>query len=241
EGAGPTERVAPDGIVELVFHYGEPVAMRHAGERFRRQPRSCVVSQTRRFVEFRPAGAVGFVAVRFRPWGAHHFLGVPVSAFSDLAIDARDLWRAAAVAELEERLAAAGSLESRVALVEAFLWRRLAEHEKEDIEALVRQVWAGGGELRVAELARRTGVGERRLERTFAAALGTSPKGYSRVVRFLRACRRLRLGEWSTLTEVAYDCGYYDQSHFVAECRDLAGMTPGELAAAPSFSHLEIG
>ena len=31
---GPPERIAPDGIVEMVFHYRTPMAVRYARERF---------------------------------------------------------------------------------------------------------------------------------------------------------------------------------------------------------------
>ena len=50
---GPPERIAPDGIVELVLHYRDPMAMRFSGEAFSRQPKSSIVSQTRRYIERR--------------------------------------------------------------------------------------------------------------------------------------------------------------------------------------------
>jgi hypothetical protein len=50
---GKAERILPDGIVEAVFHYRTPFAMRYRGAEFDRQPASLVVSQTRRFIESR--------------------------------------------------------------------------------------------------------------------------------------------------------------------------------------------
>jgi AraC-like DNA-binding protein len=38
----------------------------------------------------------------------------------------------------------------------------------------------------------------------------------------------LQTGDW---TAVAQDCGYFDQSHLIRECRQLSGFTPTELAA----------
>jgi AraC-like DNA-binding protein len=35
-----------------------------------------------------------------------------------------------------------------------------------------------------------------------------------------------RIIDWS---EVALDCGYFDQSHLIRDCRLLAGFTPQEL------------
>lgn len=233
------ERIAPDGIVELVLHLMDPMEVRYAGEAFARQPRTSLVSQTRRWVEIRPRGATGLLSVRFRPWGACHFVAAPISEIADRMVTAGDLWGEAAVRELEERLAAA-RLEQRIALVERFLLVRLARHRKTDVEGLVRAGWERCGQLRVAELCRDLGVSQRRLERIFAVALGTPLKSFARLTRFLHACAVLRRGGWESLTEVAHTCGYYDQPHFVADVKALAGMTPGELATAPRFSFLEL-
>lgn len=67
---GPPERIAPDGILEMVFHYRVSMAVRFAQEPFARQARSSVVSQTRRFLEIQPGGPTGLISVRFNPWGA---------------------------------------------------------------------------------------------------------------------------------------------------------------------------
>ncbi len=236
---GPPERIAPDGVVETVFHYRTPLACRYDGEAFVTQERCVAVSQTRRFVEIRPRGAVGLVSVRFQPWGAYHFFSLPVSELADLQIAAEHLW-GGAVRELEEQLVEASGDQERVALVESFLLARLRTHRKKDIEPLVRAVWQSGGQLGIVRLCRQLGVGERWLERTFADALGTTPKGFSRLSRFLHACNLLRRCSEPTLTRVALACGYYDQSHFIADFKAFSGLTPGAFAGAGGVSFLEI-
>lgn len=237
---GPPQRIAPDGVVELVFHYGEPMATRLAGDGFAAQPRSSLVTLTRRWVEIAPRGATGLLSVRFRPWGACHFLAVPVSELADRVVPADELWGGAA-RELEERLATASEVRERVSRVEAFLLARLERDRRPDVEPLVRAVWGRGADVRVRDLCRDLGIGERTLERTFAATLGMTPRAFLRLSRFLAACATLRRGGWASLTRVGQDCGYYDQSHFIADFHALAGMTPGELLDQPSFAFLEPG
>ena len=94
---------------------------------------------------------------------------------------------------------------------------------------------------RVPELCRELGLGERSCQRIFAATLGMPPKSFARLTRFLHACSQLQRGHWTHLTHLAHDCGYYDQAHFIADCRAFSGMTPSHLAAARGFSFLEIG
>lgn len=235
---GAPERVTPDGIVELVFHYRTPVHCRYANEEFAPQARSAAVSQTRRYLEFRPEQASGLITVRFQPWGAYHFFRAPVAEFSDRQLPCEALWGRHAL-EIEDRLAEAPSDEARVALVENFLLSQLARHRKKDIEPLVRTVWNHRGQVTVPDLCRELGVSERSLQRWFARGLGASPKQFARLARFLHACRLIRGGYGGNLTEVGLACGYYDQSHFISDFKSCAGMTPRQFRGNPGVSFLE--
>src|ERR1041384_5892770 len=94
---GSPERIVPDGVVELVFHFGVPFDMRYAGERFARQPIACGGSQPTRFSEIRPRGGSGFVAIRFPPWSARHFFADTIANLADRLTSAEDVWGRAAV------------------------------------------------------------------------------------------------------------------------------------------------
>ncbi|NIP59334.1 MAG: helix-turn-helix domain-containing protein [Gemmatimonadetes bacterium] len=236
---GPPERIAPDGIVELVFHYGDEMSLRFAGDDFAPQPRSSLVGQTRRYLEIHPRRATGLVSVRFRPWGALHFLGMPVSELADRVVPAGDVWGPAAV-ELEERLAAAGGLDERVAHIRRFLLDRLRPRREGEVAEAVRTVWRHRGHVRASRLYRELGVSPRTAQRIFRAAVGMPPKSYARLVRFLHACSVLRESDCSSLTEVGYACGYYDQAHFIADFKALSGMTPGAFVDGRALSFLSV-
>ena len=237
---GGPERIVADGVVEAVFHYRRPFQMRFGGADAVAQPVSLLVSQINRYVEIQPAGAGGFVSVRFHPWGAHHFFAVPMRDIGDRATPADEVWPRRDVREVEERIATAATDEDRIAALQAFLRRRLDAHRKQDVSALVRALWRTRAPLRIDRIAGSLGIGQRRLERTFAAALGMTPKHLTRLARFLRACRRLRHAQDARLTGVAHDAGFYDQAHFIHEFRAFSGMTPGEFAASPRVSALEL-
>lgn len=237
---GGPERIVADGVVEAIFHYRTPFRMRFAHAEAARQPISLLVSQTRRFVEIEPAGAGGFIAVRFHPWGAHQFLPVPMLDVADRATPADEAWRRPDVREIEERIGTAATDEERVNAVQAFLLRHLEKHRRPDVSGLVRTLWRTPPPVRIDRIAESLGVGQRRLERTFESHLGMTPKHLTRLTRFLRACRRLRNAPDARLTGVAYDAGFYDQAHFIHEFRAFAGMTPGKFAANARVSALDV-
>ena len=237
---GGPERIVADGVVEAIFHYRTPFKMRFADAEAAAQPVSLLVSQTRRFVEIEPAGAGGFVAVRFQPWGAHQFLPVPMLDVADRATAAEEVWFRPDVREIEERIGTAATDQERVDALQEFLLRRLDTHRKPDVSGLVRALWRTPPPVRIDRIADSLGIGQRRLERTFETGLGMTPKHLTRLARFLRACRRLRETPDARLTGVAYDAGFYDQAHFIHEFRAFAGMTPGEFAADARVSALEV-
>lgn len=236
---GPPERILPDGVVEVIFHYGTPFDMRFRDENFTGQPASFLVSQTGRFLDLRPAGRSGFIAVRFQPWGAYHFFSVPVAEFVDRMIPAEGVWGQDARI-LEERVHAARDIDERSTLVQRFLLDQLRRYHKEPVERLVRAIWSRRGRMRVASLCREIGVTQRGLERTFSRALGVSPKQFARLTRFLCACRLLRNGKWTTLAEVAHAAGYYDQAHCIADFKAFSGMTPRAFCQASKVAVLDV-
>lgn len=239
ESFGMPERIVPDGIVEAVFHYGQPFAMRYDGEPFAEQPAGCSISQTHRHLEIRLLGPSGFVAVRFEPWGAHHFFPASVAELADRCVPAQALWGRDADLLLE-RLAAGSSAGERIALVEGFQRGQLGDHGIPEIEPWVRRLQIRRGLDSIRGLCRDLGVGERRLERAFRTALGTTPKHYAMLVRFLYACKLLDRRPDATLTALAQELEYADQAHFSRDFKAFAGVSPGEFRAHGEIAHLDL-
>ncbi len=54
------------------------------------------------------------------------------------------------------------------------------------------------------------------------------PSHFLKIRRFNRALSIIYSFRYDSLAEVAYESGYYDQSHFNREFRQLTGYSPGE-------------
>ena len=68
----------------------------------------------------------------------------------------------------------------------------------------------------------------RHLERQFLDLVGVSPKRFARIVRLQHALQMLEqsdVGAKGAMTAAA--CGYADQAHFIRECQDVCGHSPG--------------
>jgi AraC-like DNA-binding protein len=57
------------------------------------------------------------------------------------------------------------------------------------------------------------------------ANIGISPAAFTSVIRFNKSLE-LVLNTTQSLTAIAYDCGYYDQAHFIKEFKKFTDITP---------------
>ncbi|MCB1229498.1 MAG: AraC family transcriptional regulator [Verrucomicrobiae bacterium] len=80
--------------------------------------------------------------------------------------------------------------------------------------------------LRLNELAEKAGLSGYQLDQRIRALFGISTAQYIIRKRIERACHLLERGD-DSLTGVALDCGYSDQSAFTRQFRQSTGITPG--------------
>ena len=69
----------------------------------------------------------------------------------------------------------------------------------------------------VAELADRFAVSQRTLQRAFADCVGVGPKWVLQRYRMHEAAERIAAGEPPDAAALAFDLGYFDQSHFIRD------------------------
>jgi AraC-like DNA-binding protein len=130
--------------------------------------------------------------------------------------------------ELAERLYETPGWPARLALLEAYIERRVAEAPPalREIEWSWQRLLRTDGAVPVAELAEEVGWSRRHLAARFREHVGLPPKALARILRFERAAERLRRG--ADLADAALDSGYYDQAHFNRDFKAFAGVTPTE-------------
>jgi AraC-like DNA-binding protein len=82
------------------------------------------------------------------------------------------------------------------------------------------------------------GLSAKRFIERFKNEVGLTPKRYCRILRFQQAVRRAHRCPHVDWSQVAVDCGYFDQAHFIHDFRAFAGLTPtAYLAARTEFQN----
>ncbi|WP_438874302.1 helix-turn-helix domain-containing protein, partial [Streptomyces calidiresistens] len=203
-----TARILPDGCMDLLWSEGRL---------------SVAGPDTRAHLAHDPPGR-DWLGLRFPPGTAPLVLGVPAVELRDARVPLTGLWPAAEVRELEDRLSRAAA-PGAVLEEHAAVRLRAAPPPDPRLREVVRAAARPG--MRVADLAERLGVGERRLHRRCLEAFGYGPRTLHRVLRMRRALVLIDAGR--APAEAAHLVGCADQAHLSREIRTLAGVPLREL------------
>jgi AraC-like DNA-binding protein len=84
-------------------------------------------------------------------------------------------------------------------------------------------------------------ISQRQFERRFSQMVGVSPQFYLRVKRFNVALQLMQSGRFNRLTDVAHALNFHDQSHFIRDVKQFAGVAPRTLLKKIDTLHLRHG
>lgn len=158
--------------------------------------------------------------VEFRPGGLYPFSGIPQGLLADrvwpLVDTAPEL-----LAAVQNGWCAAADLDEFVRAVDGLLlgWSLTPS----PAAAMLDFLRTGRDPAALADY---TGYSPRHLSRLFQEGAGMGCKSFVRVLRVNAAVQRIQSRPVS-LTRLAQELGYYDQSHFIHDFKSVCGVTPG--------------
>ena len=80
----------------------------------------------------------------------------------------------------------------------------------------------------------------RNFERKCKERLGMPAKMYARIARFHKAYKILESRPIISWTDMTYEVGYYDQTHFIKDFKEFARLTPSLVYKELSDEHLQF-
>jgi AraC-like DNA-binding protein len=163
---------------------------------------------------------IGLFGIRLYPYTLQPLLGI---ASHELINEVHHL-NSVLHRDLVDQVTEAKDQYDRVERVCAYLTKKLT-HTPTLIEKVIHQLMASQGQAGIAELRNLTGLSERQFERKFKSIIGFTPKYYSRIVRFQHTRKKFIAQPRMTFAELAYQCNYADQSHFIREFKEFSGMS----------------
>jgi len=216
-----------DGSAELIFHYqGQFNEILSSGE-LEKSFTAGIHGPSRTCRRFTIKQDFGIFGVYLYPFAVATLFSIPVTAVSNQMPDLISLLGKAGE-ELEEKVSLAPDTNSRVAVLSAFLRKKLMQNQAKKPPAVftaIQTIIQSRGLVNIDCLADQTCLSRRQFERNFKNFSGFSPKLFARIIRFQAALKEYG-NQHKSLTEIGYACGYYDQSHFIHDFKEFSGYHP---------------
>jgi AraC-like DNA-binding protein len=236
------ERILPSGAAQLIVNLKEDQTRLYDPD----SPERCVTTSgsvlsgvQSRFQVIDTAEQEYVAGVAFKAGGTVPFMRVPAHETSEADIPLDALWGRRRTATLREQLLEAHGIDAKLDVLEAALlemWTPPGQHPAVSFALSVFD--RAPTTTKMAAVSDAIGLSAKRFIERFKIEVGLTPKRYCRIRRFQRAVALVNHGRHVDWSQVALDCGYFDQAHFINDFRSFAGLTPtGYLAARTSFQN----
>jgi len=182
-------------------------------------------------IELCAEGAYRFIVFQLHPIAAKALLGIDPKKLND---DCYDLHQLSSIATKEyvKELHKTEDIIAQSEIIAQFISRLLLikvyyPHATimDAIECIVKR----NGKVSVKELTETLNITERTLQRNFIEHVGISPKKFAKIIQFYTSFNQVTADSYSRLTDIVYENGFADQSHFIRDFKKYTGQKPNEM------------
>lgn len=194
------------------------------------EPDAAVVSgvQTHKFSRAIEGQSQVF-GIKFKAGGFRPFLKHAVSKLADRTVPAQRILGNDVLVLAETALSSMEEDKKVESANQFFLARRPAPDASVQLASgIVEQIFNEREIKTVDDLAARTGIRKRSLQRLFNEYVGINPKWVIRRYRLHEVVESFQLAEEPDWAQLALELGYFDQAHLINDFRTITGYSPTE-------------
>lgn len=219
------QRVIPSGYTGLVFNReGEVLSVSDNNI----LPQAYLFGQTMVPVNLSFLGNLNLIMVIFQPAGTKAFFNIPVNELYMQNVPV-DILKDKELEELRMQLMYCSNNFSCAYMIEYYLSKRLLNANNDYLNRFNQAILSiNQGERDIHKVAGDTCLGYKQFKRLFNSHIGLNPKEYMRIVRYSSVIQQMKLSPAISLSELAFNHGYYDKSHLIKEIKEFCGYTPTE-------------
>lgn len=240
------ERCLPTGSMAVVINLGHDtfrVAGPEHADQFHSFHGGVFNGAFSQYTLIDPTTLVTTMSICFKPGGACLFLPMPASEMTNQVVDLFTLWGTAAL-DLREQLQSARTRSDMVRMLECFFLVRLAWERTlhPAIPFALDLFETGKGRRSILEVTAQLGMSPKRFIQLFEEAVGLTPKVFCRLLRFQETLAQIEEGQRTSWADLALDCGYFDQAHFIHDFQAFSGLMPQVYLAqrSPYRNHVPL-
>ena len=168
------------------------------------------------------------IGISFKPAGAYYFLNIPLSAFHNQIIEL-DCFLPHFTEKVLDKLKGQPAMADTCEMLEQVLAGYF--NSNKPYSGKVMQIiykFLSENPADIHNFCSYYGVHPRTLERIFKQYMGVSPRSCRKLRRFQKSVWHLTRDNYTDLTSLGSNTGYYDQSHFIRDFRSFTGVHPSQ-------------
>ena len=165
----------------------------------------------------------------FKPFALTCLFNIQAGELLKSPIDLSN-WNAHKTNALKTQLFYADSTTMKIEVLNNLLIQQLQEQRKECevIKLATDEMMINTSKEILSELLKRSGINERTFQRMFKKYVGITASQYRRICQFQVSLAQVREKNFDKLTDVAYENGFADQSHFIRSFKEFTEITPND-------------
>lgn len=178
-------------------------------------------------------GNFRLLSVQFKSNGFFAIFGMPQRIVSNNIIPIDDILGRSDYGLITEQLESANGTSEMAMYLDRYFSKKLSSQKHKHYTGVIAStsdsIFKNKGLVSVDSLAYDANMSLRNFERRFIDEVGMTPKLYIRITRFFNAVENKMMYPQKNWTAITHESGYFDQAHFIKECREFSSRTPEEL------------
>ncbi len=169
------------------------------------------------------------IAYFFHPFSMAGLFNIPTRKLSESRIDLCN-WSPHIYNAIRTQLIYADTTSRKVEVLDHLLIQLLSENREacEIIRYATDQIMRNSGKEVLSEILENLNLNERTFQRVFKKYVGVTPTQYRRICQFQLSFGQLRSKKFNKISDVAFDNGFSDQSHFIRSFKEFTRLTPND-------------
>lgn len=235
EGFEPTHRIdrlLPDGNTEMIIDLTDEPKYIYDNDTLQ-VIQSCQyawVSGMRTKPISIPSSNTKMLVVNFHKGKAFPYYPFPAHEITDYILDA-ELIFGKRILEFREQLLGSNSIQKIFEQLDQFFLKLLLGNsdigiETKCVDFAIQEILKQPDTSQLKNLSNKIGYSQKHFISLFKKQVGITPKNFQKIIRFQKAIQDIDATQELDWGTISYDCGYYDQAHFINDFKKFSGFTP---------------
>jgi len=242
------ERMVPTGHVYIMFEFDSFVRNTYDNDSLETNKtftKAWISGMHRNYISISSHKNSEMLVIQFKPYGTYPFLHFPLQNLNEKILPAEEVL-GAEILILHEKMYKLETVQDKFDMIEKWLRSRFRKDKTPPtnlVDALNQlQTEPASNCNHIVESYSNT---QKHLIDQFKKYVGLTPKYYQRILRFSEILKQIHQEKSIEWAQIAYQCNFSDQSHFIKEFKHFSGLNPKEFIKqdynqdAPNFFPLD--